>query len=458
MARLPASRLGKVAAVLAVGVLLFAGLGYAAATAITSTITRIPVVGLSTGRPANQGGMNILLIGSDDRSQLSAEERKRLHVGQGDYGKNTDSMMILHLANDGSVGIVSIPRDSYVDIPSHTGTHGVTTPASKQKINAAYALGGPSLVIATVEQNTGVRIDHFAEINFAGFVSMVDALGGVPVCIRTPIKDEKAGLHLKAGEHTLDGAQALGYVRARYFDPTADLGRMKRQQEFIAALFKRATSPVVLINPPRILAFMTALASSLTVDDGFSNQEVWNVVTRMRTVTPTTITFQTIPIGSEQNAGDAGDVVVWDPIQAQALFAKLRTGAPLATAADNPATTVSTAPSDIKVTVLNGSDVAGLGARAAADLAAAGYVVSGSPSNSTEQTGSVTVIEYDPRYDESVKTLQAAFPDAQFKEVEGLGSTFRITVGSDYNGVAPVKVKASATPSTSGTKKKDPCG
>lgn len=451
-------RLRRIFVFVAAGVLAISGLGFATATAVTNNVKRVPVFGIDNNRPPNQGGTNILLIGSDDRSGLSTEERSRLHVGQSEYGKNTDSMMIVHLANDGSVGVVSIPRDSFVDIPSHTGPKGITTPASSQKINAAYSIGGPSLAVATIEKNTGVHIDHFMEINFAGFVAMVDGLGGVPLCIKSPIEDEKAGLNLPAGNQTLDGPQALGYVRARSFDPSADLGRMKRQQTFLGATFKRATSPAVLLNPPRMISFLNAIASSITVDNDFSDEEIWSVIARMRSVSPSNITFQTIPIGGEQSTSSAGDVLVWDQTKANILFEKLRTGAPLYDASTGPAVGVVTPPSEIAVQVFNGSDVKGLGATAAADLTKAGYNVQGAAQNAPEKTGDTTVIEYDPAFDTSVKTLEAAFPDAELKEVPGLGNVFRITVGDSYNGVRPVTVKGAATP---GTKPKtaadDPC-
>lgn len=429
-----------VAVVVAAGVLAVAGVGYATASEVTGQIERADVFASVKNRPDNDGGTNILLVGSDDRTGLSKKERRALHVGQDDYGRHTDSMMLVHIADDGSIGVVSIPRDSYVDIPAHTGANGVTTAGSKQKINAAYSIGGSALAVQTVEQATGVHIDHYAEINFAGFVSMVDGLGGVPICTKTPIKDEKAGLDLPAGEQTLDGAQALGFVRARYFDPSADLGRMKRQQQFLGAMFNQATSPAVLINPPRLFTFLNSAAGSITVDEDFSNSEMWNIMGKLRSVSPSAISFQTIPVGQDLNAGGVGSVVVWDEQKSQELFAKLKTGEPLIASgsAKKSTETVEIAPGEISVRVYNGSNVSGLGSKAAKDLGAAGYSVTGSVLNASKSTGNETVIEYDRRYDTSLKTLQAAFPDATFKEVNNFGRTFRITVGSEYDGVKPV--------------------
>ncbi|NQU38211.1 MAG: LCP family protein, partial [Actinobacteria bacterium] len=397
-----------VAVVLAAGVLAVSGIGYAAASEVTGQVQHVDVFESVKNRPDNDGGTNILLVGSDDRTGLSRKERKELSVGQGEYGRHTDSMMLVHIADDGSIGVVSIPRDSYVEIPSHTGASGITSKASKQKINAAYSIGGPTLAVQTVEQATGVHIDHYAEINFAGFVNMVDGLGGVPICTKTPIQDEKAGLDLPAGEQTLDGAQALGFVRARYFDPSADLGRMKRQQQFLGAMFNQATSPAVLINPPRLFTFLNSAAGSITVDEDFSNREMWNMMGKLRSVSPSAISFQTIPIGEEINAGGVGSVVVWDEQKSEELFAKLKTGAALTGpgSAKKSIQTVEIAPSEISIRVYNGSTVSGLGSKAAKELEAAGYGVTGTVLNASDSTGTETVIEFDSRYSTSVKTLE----------------------------------------------------
>ena len=446
----------------AAAVLVASGVGYAAASEVTGQVQRSDVFGLVSQRPENDGGMNILLVGSDDRTGLSVAERKKLHVGQSEYGRHTDSMMIVHVADDGSVGVVSIPRDSYVEIPAHTGSTGKTSPASKQKINAAFTIGGPSLVVQTVEKATGVHIDHFAEVNFNGFVTMVDGLGGVPICTKKPIVDQKAGLNLPAGQQTLNGTQALGYVRARYFDPSADLGRMKRQQGFIAAMFKQAMSPATLMNPARLMSFLNATAGSVTVDDGFSKREMWDLAAKMRSVNPSAITFQTIPLSGDTYEPGAGSVVKWDEAKAAELFAKLKTGAPLVDSeAKPPGELVDVAPSAITVRVYNGSTVSGQGTRVMQEMKAAGYVVVGQPANATKRTGTETVIEYDPAYDTSLKTLQAAFPNATVKEVKGLGRTFRITVGSEFTGIQAVHTAAPTPAATAGDAPKtaadDPC-
>jgi len=445
------------AVVVAAGVLTVSGIGYATASEVTSKVKHTEVFGLVNKRVANDGGENILLVGSDDRTGLSKKERKKLHVGQNDYGRHTDSMMIMHIANDGSIGIVSIPRDSYTQIPAFTDAKGNTTAAVKEKINAAYSIGGPSLAVETVELATGVHIDHYAEINFGGFVKMVDGLGGVPVCTKTAIDDEKSNLHLPAGTTELNGTQALAYVRARYFDPSADIGRMKRQQAFLGSVFKTAMGPSVALNPPRLIGFLNAAAESVTTDEQMNKQAMWTLMSRMRGVSPSSISFQTVPLADDAAvaaAGGASGDVVWDPEKSAELFAKLKTGDALTDApkAKSKVKTVEVAPSSISVTVRNGSDVSGLGTKASTDLAGLGFSVTGQAQNAANRNYSNTVIEYDPRYDTSVKTLQAALPGSELKQVDNLGHTFRVIVGSDYKGAANVSVAggtASSAPSAS---------
>src|SRR3954452_17486463 len=152
------------------------------------------------------------------------------------------------------------------------------------KLNTAYSFGGPRLTIRTIEANTNVRIDHYIEVNFLGFVKIVNALGGVSVCTPTPIHDPVhrlatggyggSGLELPAGTSKLDGIRALEYVRAREFDPTADLGRIQRQQKFMSSMVQKAKSTGVLLNPGRLYSVIQAVADSLTTDNHFGAKQI----------------------------------------------------------------------------------------------------------------------------------------------------------------------------------------
>ncbi|MEI8080793.1 MAG: LCP family protein [Actinomycetes bacterium] len=421
-------------------ILAASGIGYATATEVTNQVKHTNVFGSVSNRPASAGGENILLVGNDDRSGLTAKERRQLHVGQDDYGSHAEPIMIVHAADDGSIGIVSIPRDSLVQIPTYVSPKGTTVPAHRAKINSAYSIGGAPLTVSTVERNTGVHIDHYAQIDFLGFVNMVDALGGVPVCFKKAVTDEKAGLNLPAGVTVLNGKQALAYVRARYLDGTSDYGRMKRQQTFLGSVFNQAMSPKVLLNPFQLMSFMNGAASSVTTDTGFDRQAIWNLAARFRGLSPSALTFTTVPTTSEQVAG-VGDVEVFDQPKAGEIFARLNTGKPVVDQpkATPPAEAVEVAPANISVRVYNGSSITGLGTKAAKAFSAAGFRVVGTAQNSSARSDA-TVIEYDPAYDKSLKTLQAALPNATTREVEGLGGTFRLIVGPDFTTLTPVVV------------------
>ncbi|MEI6623794.1 MAG: LCP family protein, partial [Actinomycetes bacterium] len=395
----------RLIATLAAAVVLCAsGIGYATATEVTNQVKHTDVFASTSNRPPSTGGENILLVGNDDRSGLTAKERRQLHVGQGDYGSHAEPIMIVHVADDGSIGIVSIPRDSLVQIPTYTSPRGTTVSAHRGKINSAYSIGGAPLTVSTVEQNTGVHIDHYAQIDFLGFVTMVDALGGVPVCFKKAVTDEKAGLKLPAGVTVLNGKQALAYVRARYLDGTSDYGRMKRQQTFLGSVFNQVMTPKVLLNPFQLMSFMNGAASSVTTDTGFDRQAMWNLAARFRGLSPSALTFTTVPTTSEQLSG-VGDVEVFDQPKAGELFARLNTGKPVVDQpkAAPPADSVEVAPSKISVRVYNGSSITGLGTKAAKAFAAAGFQLVGSAQNASTRTDS-TVIEYDPGYDTSLKT------------------------------------------------------
>ena len=273
-------------------------------------------------RPAAGRGTNWLLVGSDSRQGLSDAQQRDLATG-GDIGSSrTDTILLVHLPalwSSAPATVVSIPRDSYVTIPGH----------GKDKINAAFAIGGAPLLAQTVEQATGLRLDHYAEIGFGGFAALVDALGGVTVCPTTALNDPLAGIDLPAGCQKLNGRSALGYVRTRD-TPRADLDRMTNQRQFLSALLHDATRPAVWLNPWRWYSVPRAAADALTVD---RDDHVWDLA-RLGWELHGSTTTLTVPIG-EFTSGDAGSVVVWNHEEAARLFEALATDAPIpADAAD----------------------------------------------------------------------------------------------------------------------------
>jgi LCP family protein required for cell wall assembly len=268
------------------------------------------------GRPASGQGTTWLLVGSDSRQGLTVEQREALATG-GDTGNGrTDTILLVHLSAFGSetpTTMVSIPRDSYVPIPGY----------GRDKINAAFAMGGGPLLAQTVEQATGLRIDHYAEIGFSGFAVLVDAVGGVTVCPAEPIDDPLAGIKLPAGCQQLGGGDALGYVRSRA-TPRADLDRMVDQRQFMSALLHQVASPVTWLNPWRWYAMPRAAVDALTVDH---DDHVWDLARLGWALHGSPVTL-TVPIGEFANS-DVGSVVVWDHERAAALFDALATDRPV---------------------------------------------------------------------------------------------------------------------------------
>jgi len=279
---------------------------------VESSLRRVAVFTDYPGRPAEAAGTNWLLIGSDSREELTQEQQAELSTGGNLGSGRTDTLLLVHVPGLGSgrpASLVSIPRDSYLNIPGY----------GMDKVNAAYAAGGPGLVAQTVEEATGLHLDHYAEIGFAGFGVVVDALGGVQICPTEPINDPLAGIDLAAGCQTLDGREALGYVRSRA-TPRADLDRMIHQREFVSAMLGRIATPAVWLNPWRWYSVPHAAVAALTVDQGV---HVWDLARLGWALRGPTETL-TVPI-AEFTGNESGAVVVWDSAAATALFDALRT-------------------------------------------------------------------------------------------------------------------------------------
>jgi LCP family protein required for cell wall assembly len=206
-------------------------------------------------RPADQAGTNYLLVGSDSRAGLTAAQRKQLHTGN-ESGQRTDTIVLIHTGS-GPTLTMSIPRDSNVPIPGHGTT----------KINAAFAYGGPKLLIQTIEQDTGIHIDHYVEIGLGGFVNIVDSVGGITICPSHDMNDKLANLHVKKGCQHADGTVALAYARSRHADPAlGDIARGGQQREVMKAVGHKALSPWTIINPFRYWNLWTSATDNLTVD------------------------------------------------------------------------------------------------------------------------------------------------------------------------------------------------
>jgi len=302
-------------AFLAIIGLFVAGYGLYYVNALDDKVKRSDPFSAITGeRPAKvvDGALNILVLGSDSRDGTVFNPKDKSSSKGSVAGERADTIMLMHVpASQDKAYIISIPRDTYVFVPKHKNFGGYKT-----KINAAYAWGGETLTVRTVEGFTGVKIDHVAKVDFNGFQRMTDALGGVTVQVDKTVFDPRSKRTFKQGRNELDGAAALDYVRQRYNLPRGDFDRVQRQQIFMRALMQKATDSGTLTNPAKLKRFLDATADSVTVDKDFSLKDM---ALQFRKLRPADLAFVTTPnIGSAQVDGQS--VVVADKAKASALF------------------------------------------------------------------------------------------------------------------------------------------
>ncbi|MEW2079640.1 LCP family protein [Streptomyces sp. NPDC013433] len=277
-------------------------------------------------RPAAlaEGARNILLIGSDSRS---GDENRR--YGRDAGTERSDTVILLHLsAGRRGATAVSVPRDLMVEVPGCRRPDGSRSEPMFTMFNSAFALGGSACTIRTVEKLTDIRVDHHVVVDFAGFKDMVDAVDGVEVCLREPVDDEDAELKLPAGRVTLNGEQALGYVRARKtLGDGSDTSRMERQQRFLGALVNKVSGNDVLLNPVKLYPVLDAATSSLTTDPGLASlRSLYDLARGLREIPTEGVRFLTVP--REPYAGNADRDQLAQPA-AEKLFERLRRDAPV---------------------------------------------------------------------------------------------------------------------------------
>ncbi|MDT3443060.1 MULTISPECIES: LCP family protein [unclassified Pseudofrankia] len=282
---------------------------------------------------AGRGTQNILLVGSDSRAGTGGE------FGEVD-GQRSDTTILAHVDRNGSTTLVSFPRDLWVTIPAYTGSNGTAYKAQQSKLNAAFSLGGPALLVRTLEGLTGIRIDHYVQVDFSGFQAITDALGGVTVCVRElpaslrargfdNLHDKMSGWSGQVGENRLDGVSALAFVRQRYGLPEGDLDRIRRQQQFLGAVFHRLTAASTLANPVRIRGVLNAATSALTLDTTTSLVDLEPLALRMQGIAGGGgLTFATVPAASATRAGQS--VLLVDPAKLEAFLAPLKSGGAVA--------------------------------------------------------------------------------------------------------------------------------
>lgn len=449
-------------AVLAFAILTTSGVGWGMVQHLDDSLNRVDPFGDLTHRP-DDDSLDFLVVGTDEREGVPRKTLAKLHAG-GSSCDCTDTILLVHLSPDRDrATVVSIPRDSYLPIPAHrdkkSGKH---VSHQKGKINAAYGMGGPSLTVDAVEQATGIRIDHYLQVNFLSFVSTVDALGGVEVCTPTPLKDPKSGLDLRAGTSKLDGATALQYVRSRHLDASADVGRMKRQQKFLAQVLKQMRSSGTLFNPTKLNRVLSAALSSVKADKDLTMSKMISLASSLKGLSPANTSFVTVPTASVNHRVPGwGSTVRWDKPATKRLFSAIREDQPIdgakptrgsgpqhggatpSPSGGSASRAPSVPPGQVRVRVLNATHHTGLGSRMDRKLHARGFHTTGVASNARNRDRHRTVIQYDPRWDTSVRTLHAALPHAKLQQKHGLGATMRVLVGSDNPNVHKVTIEKS---------------
>lgn len=380
-----------------------------------------------------KGALTFLLIGSDSQENVEGS-------GSGGGAGRSDSMMLVHLNNDRDhVNVVGIPRDSWVNVPGH----------GKDKINAAYAYGGPQLAVRTVESATNVRIDHYVEIDFAGFVDVVNALGGIEVCLPKPIEDPKAHLSMDAGTHRVGGRDALAFSRTRQTSG-GDLDRIDRQQQVVSALLDKAVSTETLSDPAKLTSFLDTALGAVTVDEGLDTTTIKRLGAQVSDIGLDDVTFTQVPVAQTDYWTDRGDVAVrWNREEAHALFTDINADRPVSQQdASTPEETADERPrpDDIRLQIFNGTDVPGRGEEVRDAFSNAGFETSSRAQNWSSQDVATTVVRHDPGDERAASLLSESIPGSEVREDSTLSEELHIVVGFNFTGVDPPE----PAPETSG--------
>jgi LCP family protein required for cell wall assembly len=449
------ARIAAWAAAILVGIVVIAAMGaYVAYRHLNGNIHQVDISGLIGRQPPDHHprAENIVVIGSDSRQGQSS----RYGNSQDLTTDQSDTLMIVHIAASRQwAEVMSIPRDSWVNIPSCRMGNGQVSVPQTFKINEAFAIGnldgnhtnlGVACTIKTIEQDTGIRIDHFVVVNFAGFRDMVNAVNGVAECNTTAIDDPLSGLRLTAGHHMLNGTQALGYVRARYtLGNGSDLERIGRQQAFMAALVRRVQSE--LLNPLAIYRFLDAATRSITIDSQMGGiSGLYKLASSLKSLPANKITFFTLPTypRSLVDPQDLANVMWSQPLDSR-IFQAFRDDARVGRALLRPRRPARLPARDVRVAVSNGTGEPGLASGVASILQADGFTVTRAEDVAALPTE--TMIRYRAGRARQASRLGAMVPGAAFQLVSGRGAGLTLVLGGNYGTTAQV-ITAGTTPAT----------
>lgn len=445
--------------------------GYVVVRWFDGTIARLHL-DLGNGATAADGTSNWALVGTDSRAGTGNEYGGTKAVG----GQRSDTTILAHIDKDGTTTMVSIPRDTYVTIPAYDDAKGQHHPAQKNKFNHAIEVGGPSLLVATLQQLTGLHVDHYAAVDLAGFKRITDAVGGVNVCVlrsfappertlndagtayvtSTNTNDPFSGWHGGPGVLHVNGDQALAFVRQRHGLPEGDLNRIQRQQQFLGSVFRSATDKGTLFNPAHITSLLFGIRDALTLDDNTSSSDLESLAERLKGTDASKVVFTTLPVrglkesdpgvfsaGNTLQLPDVGSVQVYDQQALDAFLAPLRgqkpSPSPSATP-PTPAPVVAVAPSKVRVEVRNGTTRPGLAGRVRTGLQQQRFRSSVGPDEGSAVTSSE--VRYAGRDRAAADTVAAAVPGSVERADASLApGTVLLVLGNSYTGLQTVRVK-----------------
>ena len=420
--------------------------------AFDNKVQKLSIFGSSTGggtttqtkHDIDGKDQNILVVGNDDRSTASASELRQLGTTADGGSLNTDTMMIIHVpANGTKATLISLPRDSWVNIPGY----------GYSKLNSAYPDGysaaggsasakraaGAKLLVKTVQGFTGLTMDHFVSVDLLGFYRISNAIGGIPVNMCGAVQDSFSGVNLHKGANTIKGAQALAFVRQRHGLTNGDLDRVRRQQYFLTAAFRKVTSAGVLLNPFKLQHLLNAVSKSLYID---ASLDPLALARQLENLTANNITGKTIPT-TFGTSSDGQDILVVDPATVKTFVNQVINGT---TGGLSGAKTV--APATVTVDVLNGGTVNGAASTNAAELKHLGFKV-GTVDQGTASAN--TVIQYSSGMESQAKTLLAYVPGATTEKVSGLA---RVTLLLGADGLSVKAKTPTPHPTTTAPKPK----
>jgi len=399
----------SVVAVISVIVLLVTGFTWRSVDSLRSNLTVAAGLGLGG---AEDGAIDILVVGVDSRTDaqgrpLSQQEVDMLHAGDVDT-TSTDTIMLIRIPTDGtSATAVSIPRDTYTEVPGLgqakiNSAYGSTRAAKldelieagtdPQKAEAEATEAGRQALITSVADLTGVTVDHFAEVGLLGFVLLTDAVGGVDVCLNEPVDEPMSGARFDAGPQRLTGSEALSFVRQRQHLPRGDLDRVVRQQVYLASLTRQVLSAGTLSNPSRLGRLSSAVERSVVIDDGW---DIIEFAQQMQSLSGGSVRFETVPVLDPSGMSEDGEsIVVVDPLEVEAFFAEMVGREPSEDARRARAEQVEAIdidPAAVTVDVRNAGPVSGLAAEVAGELGSVGYRI-GEVGNADSPYGASTVL------------------------------------------------------------------